>query len=115
MPPLVMALVFSVLPRRSPALLRPLVKRIAGAAEQGFIGPQLKLHMDWWERELAGSGWFAGGEFSAADIMMSFPVETAAVRAGGAGRPALKGFLERIHARPAYRKALERGGPYAYA
>jgi glutathione S-transferase len=48
--------------------------------------------------------------------MMSFPLEAAASRAGlKDGRPNLAQWLERIHARPGYRKALERGGPYAYA
>ena len=68
------------------------------------------------ESELAASEWFAGDEFSAADIQMSFPVEAAALRAGlDASRPKLMAFLKRIHARPAYRKALERGGPYSFA
>ena len=116
MPPLLLKLVFGFLPARSPALMRPLVKAIAGRAETGFIDPQLKLQTTYWESELAASGWFGGPEFSAADVMMSFPVEAAASRVGyGADKPRLKAFLETIHARPAYRKALERGGPYAYA
>jgi glutathione S-transferase len=116
MPPLLMKLVFTALPARSPALLRPLVKAIAGRAQTGFIDPQLKAHFDYWEAELGRAEWFAGSEFSAADIMMSFPIEAAADRAGAlAGRPRLKAFLEKIHARPAYRRALEKGGPYAYA
>jgi glutathione S-transferase len=116
MPPLLMKLVFTALPARSPALLRPLVKAIAGRAQTGFIDPQLKAHFDYWEAELGRAEWFAGSEFSAADIMMSCPIEAAADRAGAlAGRPRLKAFLEKIHARPAYRRALEKGGPYAYA
>jgi glutathione S-transferase len=116
MPPLLMKLVFSALPARSPALLRPVVKAIAGRAETGFIDPQLKAHFDYWEAELGKAEWFAGPEFSAADIMMSFPIEAAAGRGGAlVGRPRLKAFLEKIHARPAYRRALEKGGPYAYA
>ena len=68
------------------------------------------------EAELTRSLWFAGEEFSAADIQMSFPLEAAAGRAGlDASRPKLMAFLERIHARPAYVKALERGGPYSMA
>ncbi len=56
---------------------------------------------------------FAGKEFSVADIQLSFPIEAAAARAGlDASRPRLMDFLERIHARPAYQRALERGGPY---
>ena len=71
--------------------------------------------MDYWEGELAASGWFSGPAFSAADVMMSFPAEAAASRAGVEGRPRLQAFLQAIHARPAYQRALERGGPYAYA
>ena len=116
MPPLLLKLVFGALPARSPALLRPLVKAIAGRAEAGFIDPQLKLHTDYWEAELGAGGWFAGSQVSAADVMMSFPVEAAASRVGyGADRPRLKAFLEAIHTRPTYQRALERGGPYAYA
>jgi len=116
MPPLLMKLVFTALPARSPALLRPLVKAIAGRAETGFVDPQLKAHFDYWEAELAKAEWFAGAEFSAADIMMSFPIEAAAERGHALmGRPRLAAFLQKIHARPAYRRALEKGGPYAYA
>ena len=116
MPPLLLKLVFGTMPQRSPALIRPLVKAIAGRAEDGFINPQIKLHLDYWESDLAASGWFSGSDFSAADVMMSFPVEAAGSRVGyGPDRPNLKAFLERIHARPAYKTALERGGPYAYA
>ena len=116
MPPLLLSLVFGAMPQRAPALMRPLVKAIARRAQDGFVNPQIKLHLDYWEAELGLSGWFAGAEFSAADVMMSFPVEAAATRVGyGADRANLKVFLERIHARPAYKRALERGGPYAYA
>ena len=116
MPPLLLKLVFGVLPRRAPALLRPLVARIAAGAQAGFVDPQLTLNMDWWERELAATGWFAGAGFSAADVMMSFPLEAAQARAGlQPGRPNCADFLRRIHARPAYARALERGGAYAYA
>ncbi len=116
MPPLLLGLVFGAMPQRAPALMRPLVKAVAQRAQDGFVNPQIKLHLDYWETELAASGWFAGREFSAADVMMSFPVEAAATRVGyGADRANLKAFLERIHARPAYQRALERGGPYAYA
>ena len=113
MPPMLLKLVFLMLPRRSPALLRPLVGRIAAKVQTMLIDPQLLLHMDYWEAELERSPWFAGAEFTAADIMMSFPVEVAATRAGGFHeRPKLAAFLDRIHARPAYQRALERGGPF---
>jgi glutathione S-transferase len=116
MTPLILKLVFSRLGPQSPALIRPLVGGIASKVQSAFVDPQLKLHIDYWEAELAASGWFAGDRFSAADVVMSFPVEAAADRVGyGPDRPRLKAFLTAIHARPANVRALERGGPYRYA
>jgi glutathione S-transferase len=116
MPPLLMKLVFTALPTRTPGLIRPIAKAIMGAAQKGFVDPQLTAHFDYWEAELTKSEWFAGPEFSAADVMMSFPVEAAGDRAEATkGRPKLAAFLQKIHARPAYQRALEKGGPYAYA
>ena len=115
MTPLLLKLVFTALPARAPGLLKGLVKAIAGKAQQGFVDPQLKTHIDYWEAELSKTPWFAGPEFTAADIMMSFPLEAGAARAGADSRPHVKAFLARIHARPAYQRALEKGGPYAYA
>jgi glutathione S-transferase len=113
MPPLVMKLVFDRMPRAAPTVLRPIVRGIAGRVLGGFILPQIALHLDFMEAELAKSTWFAGEEFTAADIQMSFPMEAAAARGGlDAGRPKLLSFLERIRARPAYRRALEKGGPF---
>lgn len=116
MTPLLLKLIFSQIPKRSPLLVRPVANGIAGKVDANLIAPQLKAHTDYWEAELAKSEWFAGDAFSAADIMMSFPVEAAGSRLGyGADKPRLKAFLERIHARPAYQRAVERGGPYSYA
>jgi glutathione S-transferase len=76
----------------------------------------LKVHFDWLESELGSRDWFAGDEFSAADVMMSFPLEASRQRAElDASYPNLTDWLERIHARPAYADALKRGGPYAFA
>jgi glutathione S-transferase len=92
------------------------MRSVAARAREAYVGPQLKTHFDFIEAELGCSAWFAGEEFSAADIMMSFPIEAAGARADAfAGRPRMKAFVDRIHARSAYRRALERGGPYAYA
>jgi glutathione S-transferase len=114
MPPLVMKLVFGRLPARMPALVRPFVRRIMAQVQRGFVDPQLKAHADYWEAELGRHEWFAGDDFTAADIQMSFPLEAAASRGRGTeGRPKVQAFLDRIHARPAYVRALERGGPYA--
>jgi glutathione S-transferase len=115
MTPLLLKLVFTALPNRAPGLLKGLVKAIAAKAQTGFVDPQLKTHIDYWEAELAKAPWFAGPDFTGADIAMSFPLEAAVARAGAASRPRVKAFLDRIHARPAYRQALERGGPYDYA
>ena len=116
MPPLLLKLVFGRLPAGAPFFLRGLVGSIAARAQSSFVDPALKTHFDYWESELGKSEWFAGPEFTAADVMMSFPVEAAADRAGAlTGRPRLAAFLQKIHARPAYRRALERGGPYAFA
>lgn len=117
MPPLLLKLVFVRLEREpAPVFIRPILRRIAKRVQNFLIDPQLKLHMDFWEAELAKQGWFAGDAFTAADIQMSFPVEAAAARAGlGRSYLNLSGFLDRIHARPAYQRAIERGGPYALA
>lgn len=80
------------------------------------LRPMFAVHLDWIEHELSRRPWFAGDEISAADVMMSFPLEAARSRAGLDGsRPATIAWLEKIHARPAYQAALAKGGPYAYA
>lgn len=102
-----------------PLLLKLVLGRIPlfGKRAQKRIQPMIDVHLDWLEGELANRDWFAGPQMTAADIMMSFPLEAARSRAGltAQSHPRLAGWLERIHARPAYRAALERGGPYAYA
>ncbi|WP_296170431.1 glutathione S-transferase [uncultured Brevundimonas sp.] len=115
MTPLLLKLIFGQLPKRSPGLVRPVVKAISAKAQDGFIDPQIAAHTAYWEAELGKSEWFAGDQFSAADIMMSFPIEAGATRAPYGDKPRLKAFLEKVHARPAYQRALERGGPYSYA
>lgn len=115
MPPLLMKLVFDrVRTAPVPFFVKPVTRMIAAKAMKEFIQPNLTRQFDFMEAELTRSPWFAGDAFSAADIQMSFPVEAAAGRAGlDASRPKLVGWLERIHARPAYARALERGGPYS--
>ncbi len=102
-----------------PPLFGLLVVGRLGLLGRPARGPLLKMfgrHLDWLESELAQRPWFAGDEFSAADVMMSFPLEVARTRAGlDASRPHLIDWLERIHARPAYAEALRKGGSYAYA
>ena len=76
----------------------------------------IDVHLDYVESELAQRPWFAGNDMTAADIMMSFPLEAAASRAGlDTSRPHTIAWLEKVHARAAYQTALAKGGPYAYA
>jgi glutathione S-transferase len=114
MPPLLLKLIFDrVESAVMPFFIKPIAKAISGKVKTSFITPQLKTHLDFMEGELASRPWFAGSDFSAADIQMSFPLEAAAARGGlDASRPKLMGFLDRIHGRPAYQRALQRGGPY---
>jgi len=116
MTPLLLKLVFMRLGVSSPFILRPLVNAVSGAVQARFINPQIALHLGWQEAALARTGWFAGEAFTAADVMMSFPLEAARARGGdGASYPNIDAFLTRIHDRPAYQTALARGGPYDYA
>ena len=118
MPPLLMKLVFDRIGsgQGMPFFVKPIAKAIAAKVKGMMVEPNLKRQLDFMESELGRSDWFAGSEFTAADVQMSFPVEAAAQRAGlDSSRPKLMAWLKKIHARPAYRKALERGGPYSFA
>ena len=112
MPMLVMKLIFGRVPTAVPALIRPIARAVVQGVQTQFLDPNLKRHLDFIEAELGRSEWFAGSEFSAADVQMSFPAEAAAARGGDGTRPRTEAFLKRIHERPAYQRALERGGPY---
>ena len=116
MPPLLLKLVFDrVANGPAPFFVRPIARGIADKVTKSFVQPQIDRHLGYLEAELGKRTWFAGSQFSAADIQMSFPLEAAAARGGLDGRyPNLVAFLERIHARPAYRQALERGGKYDF-
>jgi glutathione S-transferase len=114
MPPLLMKLVFDRIETTPlPIVVRQIARGISAKVKESFIEPQITTHLDYMEGELGKSTWFAGEKFSVADIQMSFPIEAAASRAGlDASRPKLMDFLARIHARPAYQRAVEKGGPY---
>jgi glutathione S-transferase len=115
MPPLLMALVFAkVRTSPMPFFARPIARAIADKVMQGFVQPNLDRNLAFMDGELSDRGWFAGRSFSGADVMMSFPVEAALSRRGSPEKaPRLASFLERIRARPAWVRALERGGPYS--
>lgn len=100
-----------------PLLAMLVVKRlgILGRPARAQLQHMFDVHLDWMDAELATRPWFAGDDFTAADVMMSFPIEAARSRAGAGTRANLMDWLERCHARPAYARALATGGPYAYA
>ena len=110
MPPLVMKLIFNRVERAPmPFFARPIARGIAQKVKKGVIDPNLARIVEHIEGELAKSEWLAGDAFTAADIIMSFPIQAFA-RAGAHEKPRMARFLDRIHARPAYKRALERGG-----
>jgi glutathione S-transferase len=115
MPPLLLKLVFDKIETTPmPFFAKPVAKGISAKVKSSFIDPQITQNLDYMEKELAQKDWFAGTAFSAADIQMSFPLEAAAARGGlDESRPRLMDFLQRIHARPAYQRALARGGDYS--
>ena len=101
---------------KSPFFLRPVAKVITGKVKQTYLEPQISQQLGYMEAELEKNTWFVSDEFTAADIQLSFPLEAAASQSNlDAGHPQLKAFLERIHARPAYQKAIERGGSYDFS
>jgi glutathione S-transferase len=112
MPFLVMKLVFAKIKTDAPFLVRPIAKTIADTVGNRFLDPNLTNHLGFLADHLATHTWFAGGELTAADIQMSYPVEMAVVRAGTPISPKLAAWVARIQARPAYKRAIERGGVY---
>jgi len=113
MPLLVMKLVFLKTTQPPvPFFIRPLTRAVAAEVGRSYIDPSIQADLAYMERELGTSTWFAGDELTGADILMSFPVEGAASRIDLGPFPKVRAFLDRVHARPAYQRALERGGPY---
>src|SRR5258708_23560212 len=114
MPPLLMKLIFDRIKKAPmPFFIRPIARKIADRALDSFVIPNLERNLDFMEGELAKSEWFAGREFTAADIQMSFPLEAARVRGGlDEERPRLMDFLKKIHSRPAYQLSPQPGGKY---
>jgi glutathione S-transferase len=114
MPPLLLKLIFDrVKSGPMPFFVKPIARSIADRVLNAMVLPNLERNLDFMESELGKSEWFAGAAFSTADIQMSFPLEAARVRGGlDERRPRLMAYLQKIHSRPAYLRALERGGKY---
>lgn len=116
MPYLVMKLIFTEMPKQAPRIVAPLLRMIGNQVGEKFLDPNIATHIRFWEDSLANMLWFAGPELTGADIMMSFPVEAANARGALRGNfPRINAFLAAAHARPAYQRALAKGGPYPYA
>ncbi len=100
-----------------PFLLKLYVSRLgeAGAPLAPRIESEIANHLGFVEQSLQGRSWLVGDTLSGADIMMSFVGEIAGSRAERAAYPNVDAWVRRFQQRPAYRRALERGGPYAFA
>lgn len=115
-PNLILKLIFDKIEStRMPFFAKPIAKKIVNTTRSSFINPQLKLHLEYLEAELGENEWFVGNQLSAADFQLSFPLEGAASKGLLEDKPRLKAFVQRVHSMPAYRRALQKGGTYAYA
>jgi glutathione S-transferase len=114
MTPLLLKVVFNEIPRQAPKLAKPILSVISKTVAHQYINPQMKRHMGYWEEELEKTAFFSGGTFTAADIQMSFPLEGALSQKGMDKRyPRMSALLESYRRRPAYGRALERGGVFS--
>ena len=96
-----------------PFFLRPVAKGIAGKVREGYLDDNVSRNLAFMDATLKKSRWFCGSMFSAADVQMSFALEAAEVRTNlSDDYPHLAAFLETIRARPAYKRALDKGGHY---
>lgn len=114
MPLMILSLIMRrITSARMPFFVKPIARGIVAKVRSGYLDPNLERNLAFMESSLAEADWFCGERMTAADIQMSFAVEAAAVRGNLRDNcPRLANFLERIHARPAYRAALKKGGPY---
>ena len=114
---LVMKLVFTTIPKQPmPFFVRPIARKLCAQVQAKLIDPNLTTAFAFIEDHLASHTWFAGEHISIADFQMSFPVEAALSRgAGPAAMPRLAAYCARMQARPAYQRALAKGGPVVMA
>lgn len=110
---LVMKLVFTTIPRQPmPFFVRPIARALCGKVQAALIDPNLSTALDFMEQHLAHHAWFAGDQLTLADFQMSFAVEAALSRASGKGSyPHLQAWRDKVAARPAWQRALGKGGP----
>jgi glutathione S-transferase len=110
MPPLLVKLITTRLRQaRMPFFVKPIARGIADQVDKSYTDPALDLHLGFIERTLGERPYFAGNDFSIADIQMIYPVEAALSRSGGE-RPNTSAWRERVASRPAFRRAEAKGG-----
>jgi glutathione S-transferase len=116
MPQMLLKLIFDKIKTSPmPFFVKPIAKGIANKVIDGYVGPNIKSNMKFIENHLNENIWFTGDKLSGADIQMSFPLEAAMAGNKSGGYPAIQKYVDKIHSRSAYKKALEKGGPYDYA
>lgn len=114
-PPLIVKHLFDVVRDRTPFFLRPITGLVPNMISKAYLDDTLERHAAFVDEHLRGREFFVGDALSGADIMMIFPCESAAARYG-ASKPAIRDYVARMHARPAFGAAIERSGvPYRYA
>lgn len=111
MPMLLMSVVFQMLITRSPGFIRPLIKMVIGKASSAMVNPRVALLLDKAEADLAATGWFAGESMTAADMMLSYPIESAQTKGLLKGKyPNCEAWVARIKQEASYQKAKEKDG-----
>lgn len=117
MPPMLLSLVFRrMLERAKPFFVKAIIKKVVEKVNSAFIRPNLENNFRFINDHLAEHTWFAGEAISGADIQMSFILEAAMARGlvSQTEHPAIAGFVATIQERPAYQRAIEKGGQYDF-
>ena len=110
---LTMSFVLSITTAKTPFIIRPLISKVLGMTQNLFIKPRLKAVLDKMESDLSNDEFLAGDLFSAADIAMGYTLYMADLRGDlGTAYPNTKAYLDRMNARPAWKKALAKDGKF---
>jgi glutathione S-transferase len=111
MPLMLMDTVFRILEARVPFLIRPMIKAVLGQADKAMVTPRMKLILDQAETDLGKGPWFAGDSMTAADMMLSYPLEAAQSRGFLKNKyPRCEQWIQRIKNCPSYQSAREKDG-----
>ncbi len=110
---LVMKLVFMTIPTQPmPFFVKPIARQLCATVRAKLIEPNVASALAFIEAHLGQHTWFSGEHISIADFQMSFAVEAALARGAKAGDfPKLAAYRDRMAARPAYQRAMAKGGP----